>query len=204
MTSHTHIGTLKKWQGDRGFGFIQPDSNGADVFLHISALRPAIRPPQVGDQIVYRLSMQPDGRVRAVNATLQGVPLRPTRPTAKPASSKPALKPKRTGKRTLTGAIEIIIGIGVLLTGLTSAGVFKRISSSVTEPTNRTSSAITAAVNPDCVIKGNISHNSGRKYYHLPDMEDYANTEIDPGRGERWFCTEAEAKASGWTKAPTP
>ena len=162
MKSETHIGTLKKWQGDRGFGFIKPNAGGADVFLHISALRQAVRPPQVGDQISYRLSMQADGRVRAVNASIQGVALLPTRP-AKSASSKPAPKPKRTGRRTVTGAIETIIGIGILLTGFTFAGVFKRTPSLVTEPTNRTSSAISSAVNPDCIIKGNISWNNGRK-----------------------------------------
>ena len=116
MKSETHTGTLKKWQGDRGFGFIKPNAGGADVFLHISALRQAVRPPQVGDQISYRLSMQADGRVRAVNASIQGVALLPTRP-AKSASSKPAPKPKRTGRQTVTGAIETIIGRRSLLPG---------------------------------------------------------------------------------------
>ncbi|MGE0284581.1 MAG: hypothetical protein AB7P20_28765 [Rhizobiaceae bacterium] len=29
----------------------------------------------------------------------------------------------------------------------------------------------------------------------------YAATRIDTSKGERWFCTEAEAKATGW-RAP--
>jgi hypothetical protein len=29
----------------------------------------------------------------------------------------------------------------------------------------------------------------------------YANTVIDPTRGERWFCSDAEAKAAGWRRA---
>ncbi|WP_217901582.1 hypothetical protein [Pseudanabaena sp. SR411] len=53
-----------------------------------------------------------------------------------------------------------------------------------------------------CNIKGNISVNTGSKLYHLPNMEDYAITNIDVIKGERWFCTEAEAIASGWRKAP--
>jgi len=48
----------------------------------------------------------------------------------------------------------------------------------------------------DCVIKGNIS-SSGR-IYHLPGSAAYDKTNIDESRGERWFCTEAEARAAGW------
>jgi cold shock CspA family protein len=52
------------------------------------------------------------------------------------------------------------------------------------------------------LIKGNISYNSNRKYYHVPGSADYENTIIDPKRGERYFRTEEEAIAAGWVKAP--
>jgi len=51
-----------------------------------------------------------------------------------------------------------------------------------------------------CRIKGNISR-SGRKLFHLPGDPGYGPTRIDTGRGERWFCTEAEARAAGWQPA---
>jgi endonuclease YncB( thermonuclease family) len=50
-----------------------------------------------------------------------------------------------------------------------------------------------------CAIKGNIS-GSG-KIYHLPGSRSYAGTVIDEASGERWFCTESEARAAGW-RAP--
>ena len=52
----------------------------------------------------------------------------------------------------------------------------------------------------DCVIKGNISR-SGEHIYHLPGQAYYDRTEISSDKGERWFCTEAEARAAGWRKA---
>jgi micrococcal nuclease len=55
--------------------------------------------------------------------------------------------------------------------------------------------------NSDCLIKGNISSSSGEKIYHLPDCPYYNKTVIDESKGERWFCTEAEAQAAGWRKA---
>ena len=52
-----------------------------------------------------------------------------------------------------------------------------------------------------CNIKGNISHNSGKRIYHVPGDRDYERTHISPSRGEKYLCTEAEARAAGWRRA---
>jgi endonuclease YncB( thermonuclease family) len=51
-----------------------------------------------------------------------------------------------------------------------------------------------------CYIKGNIN-GDGERIYHTPDSLSYRDTEIDLSRGERWFCTEEEARRAGW-RAP--
>jgi len=51
-----------------------------------------------------------------------------------------------------------------------------------------------------CIIKGNIG-SAGVKIYHLPGCPYYAATKIDEARGERWFCSEADAVAAGWRRA---
>ncbi len=68
-----HQGRLKAWKDDRGFGFIAATEANKDIFLHISALPPGIRRPEVGDIIIYELHVQPGGKIRAINATIQGV-----------------------------------------------------------------------------------------------------------------------------------
>ncbi len=57
-----------------------------------------------------------------------------------------------------------------------------------------------AAVVGQCVIKGNIS-SKGERIYHVPGGPYYDATVIDTAKGERWFCTEAEAVAAGWRKS---
>ena len=52
-----------------------------------------------------------------------------------------------------------------------------------------------------CNIKGNISYNTGERIYHLPGQEYYGRTTINQSYGERWFCSEHEAKAGGWRKS---
>lgn len=56
------------------------------------------------------------------------------------------------------------------------------------------------AVNPSCRVKGNISI-SGQRIYHVPGQEYYGETRIDARHGERWFCSELEAREAGWRRA---
>lgn len=51
-----------------------------------------------------------------------------------------------------------------------------------------------------CAIKGNIS-GTGRRIFHSPGQRDYAKTRINTTKGERWFCSAAEARAAGWRAA---
>ena len=48
--------TVKWFNGTKGFGFIQPDEGGADVFVHISAVeRAGLRGLNEGQKINYEL-----------------------------------------------------------------------------------------------------------------------------------------------------
>lgn len=58
----------------------------------------------------------------------------------------------------------------------------------------------TAAPRPDCPIKGNITA-EGKRIYHTPFSRWYDRTRISPDKGERWFCTENDARAAGWRAA---
>jgi len=51
-----------------------------------------------------------------------------------------------------------------------------------------------------CLIKGNIS-SSGEKIYHTPSSPWYSRTKINTSKGERWFCSEEEARKAGWRSA---
>lgn len=52
-----------------------------------------------------------------------------------------------------------------------------------------------------CVIKGNISENGYGKNYFLPTCRSYGQIKISPDSGERYFCTEREAIAAGFSKS---
>jgi CspA family cold shock protein len=60
-------GTVKWFNGEKGYGFIQPESGGKDVFVHISALEQAgMRSLNEGQQISYETKLD-RGKESAVN-----------------------------------------------------------------------------------------------------------------------------------------
>ncbi len=61
------IGTVKWFNSNKGFGFIQPEHDTKDVFVHISALKRAgIETLHEGQQISYELATN-KGKVSATN-----------------------------------------------------------------------------------------------------------------------------------------
>jgi CspA family cold shock protein len=52
-------GTVKWFNAQKGFGFIQPDNGGKDVFVHISAVeRAGLRDLQEGQKISYDVQVE--------------------------------------------------------------------------------------------------------------------------------------------------
>src|SRR5690606_27531583 len=56
-------GHIKKWQDDKGFGFIETGT-GESVFFHVSAFK-AQRRPEVGEQVVFTMGQDNQGRLQA-------------------------------------------------------------------------------------------------------------------------------------------
>ena len=56
-------GTVKWFNATKGFGFIQPDNGGADVFVHISAVeRAGMHSLNDGQKISYELEQGRSGK----------------------------------------------------------------------------------------------------------------------------------------------
>ena len=56
-------GHIKKWQDDKGFGFIETAA-GESVFFHVSAFK-AQRRPEIGEQVVFIVGQDNQGRLQA-------------------------------------------------------------------------------------------------------------------------------------------
>jgi len=217
MQSFPYKGQLTTWKDDRGFGFIKPDDGSKEVFLHISVLKGASRRPIVGDTIFYEKTTEANGKIRASKASIQGVTKQTTSSNQRSRNSNQTSNRQATAKLTsrnntsnkpeshkvIFGLLGMGLAISLSLSGIFSRSRFSNNSKqAATPPETSVNSQNLATASQNCDIKGNISVSTGSKLYHLPNMEDYAITNIDVTNGERWFCTESEAIASGWRKAP--
>ncbi len=61
-------GTVKFFNADKGYGFIQPDDGGQDSFVHISAVeRAGMATLNKEQRVSYEVEMGKNGKASAVN-----------------------------------------------------------------------------------------------------------------------------------------
>jgi len=67
-------GTVKWFNDSKGYGFISPDDEGPDVFVHFSAIRTeGYKTLREGDVVSYDVEDDPRGKgKRAANVMVQG------------------------------------------------------------------------------------------------------------------------------------
>ncbi|MGZ8136780.1 MAG: cold shock domain-containing protein [Methylococcaceae bacterium] len=108
MTKTMIKGVLKTWKEDRGFGFISPDDDGKDIFIHISALKGTSRRPVTGDVIYYQVARDNRGKFKAVNAYIDGVEIL--------EDKAPGFFNTKTGVMLLALALAVIVAVVVFIT----------------------------------------------------------------------------------------
>lgn len=61
-------GTVKWFNAQKGYGFIQPDDGSTDVFVHISAVEQAgLRGLNEGQKVTYDIERGRQGKTAATN-----------------------------------------------------------------------------------------------------------------------------------------
>ncbi|MAB18295.1 MAG: cold-shock protein [Alphaproteobacteria bacterium] len=64
-------GTVKWFNTQKGYGFINPDDESSDVFVHITAVQNSgLNGLNEGQRVSYDLAEQRNGRVAAVDLSL--------------------------------------------------------------------------------------------------------------------------------------
>jgi uncharacterized membrane protein YsdA (DUF1294 family)/cold shock CspA family protein len=73
-------GIVKSWNDDRGFGFIEADQGGQEVFVHIKAFPARAGRPQLNQRVTFEIELNREGKKRARSVEVAR-PARTSKPT---------------------------------------------------------------------------------------------------------------------------
>ncbi len=79
-------GTIRTWNDERGFGFIEPAQGGQEIFIHIKAFTSRAGRPQQGQRVTFEVELNTEGKKRARAVE----PFRSSRTSARSKTGSPA------------------------------------------------------------------------------------------------------------------
>jgi len=178
---------LKRWNDEKGFGFISPYGGGRDVFIHVSALKKMARRPVVGDAITFEVHLDNNGKKRAVNASIEEVPsLR-----ANPKNPRTKRIKKSSGIFGRVVALILVLGMGVVAYSVMSGKSGSILNASRSQPFSSTASPRNNDYS--CAGKVHCSEMSSCDEAHFY-LENCPGVKID-GDGDGVPC---ERQLCGW------
>jgi uncharacterized membrane protein YsdA (DUF1294 family)/cold shock CspA family protein len=98
-------GRLKSWTDDRGFGFIEPDQGGQEIFVHIKSLPAGFGRPRLEMRLSFEVELNPQGKKRAANVAI----VRSTR-AARPARGVPPARWGMASRLAIPAFVAIYLG----------------------------------------------------------------------------------------------
>ncbi len=74
MMQQRYRGELRKWNTERGFGFIVAEDGGQEIFAHVTAFPRNGLPPTVGERLTFEVEPDRNGKRSAVRVRREGEP----------------------------------------------------------------------------------------------------------------------------------
>jgi cold shock CspA family protein len=98
-------GKLKKWNAERGFGFIVANDGGQDIFVHVSAFPRDGKPATEGEALSFEIEPDRDGKKKAARVSRPGAqPRARVYPPAYIPAAVPASRMSRAPQRSGFGS----------------------------------------------------------------------------------------------------
>lgn len=98
-------GRLSKWNDQRGFGFITKETDGEEVFVHISAFPHSTNRPVIGEELSFDIDISRDGKRKAVNLKRS------------PSFSSTSSKQNDATKKSSLSVLNVLVVVTLVLLG---------------------------------------------------------------------------------------
>lgn len=98
-------GTLKKWNDDRGFGFVSPAQGSEELFVHISAFPKGGERPRLNELLSFETEVGENGKLRAVRIMRAG---------QNSASSRTPKKRRPKQSSGISGVVFSLLAIAII------------------------------------------------------------------------------------------
>jgi cold shock CspA family protein len=112
MAGMRYQGRLKKWNAERGYGFILAIDSGQDIFVHITAFPRDGRAPMEGDELTFEVEPDGKGKKHAVRVQRLGA-VQPARVDSFKPSIRPLSRaPQKSSFVSKLGAMVLLLVVG--------------------------------------------------------------------------------------------